>query len=115
MVKKQWAQGCEDLVHRQTLIWVISQYGALFIGEDSSETGHPTLTGAKPARIGGELIRKQDEPDTIYVNFFSGRYSANFDNLPEKLKFLQNAMVKINNILGNNGYEFKLDDRLNTV
>lgn len=115
MVKKQWAQGCEDLVHRQTLIWVISQYGALFIGEDSSETGHPTLTGAKPARIGGELIRKQDEPDTIYVNFFSGRYSANFDNLPEKLKFLQNAMVKINNILGDNGYEFKLDDRLNTV
>ncbi|MGE6454365.1 hypothetical protein ACQKC5_18465 [Shewanella baltica] len=115
MVKKQWAQEDAALVHRQTLIWVISKYGALLIGEDSSETGHPTLTGAKPARIGGELIRKQDEPDTIYVNFFSGRYSANFDNPPEKLKFLQNAMVKINDILGNNGYEFKLDDRLNTV
>ncbi|MCG9729595.1 C39 family peptidase [Shewanella sp. Isolate13] len=104
----------KEEIQTRWLIWVISEYGALFIGEDSAETGHPTLTGARPARIGGEFIQKPEAPNTIYVNCFSGRYSKNFADTPEKDIFLKNAMTKISDILGGNGYTFVLDERLNT-
>ncbi|WP_258406331.1 C39 family peptidase [Shewanella halotolerans] len=104
----------KEEIEARWLIWVISEYGALFIGEDSDETGHPTLTGARPARIGGEFIQRPEDPNTIFVNCFSGRYSKNFANKPEKEIFLNNAMTKISDILGGNGYTFVLDERLHT-
>lgn len=93
------------------LIWIISGYGALYIGADSQETGHPTLTGAKPARIGGEFIEKQNNPGTIIVNHFSGRYSTNYES-SKKMDYLNNALIKINDILSRYNYTFELDDRL---
>lgn len=100
-------------VKAKTLIWLISEYGALFVGEDSKATGHPTLTGAKPARIGGEFIEKSDKPGTIIVNCFSGRYSTNFGVEQDKMGYLKNAMAKINDILGRHQYTFEIDERLN--
>ncbi len=94
------------------LIWIISEYGAVFIGKDSPQTGHPTLTGAKPARIGGEFIEKTDSPGVIYVNNFSGRYSYNFGSKGERRQLLENAMPKLISILTHPNIQFKLDPRI---
>lgn len=106
---------CESKFEARILIWIISEYGALFIGPDSQETGHPTLTGAKAARIGGEFIEKIIEPGIIYVNYYSGRYSFNFNDDEERLKYLRNAMPKIDSILGNEFLSFKLDPSMNKI
>ena len=95
------------------LIWVISSYGALLIGADSQETGHPTLTGAMPARIGGELIEVQGKLGEVYVNNFSGRYSTNYDDT-NKVEYLKNAKIKLEDILSRHGYTFEFDSRVNS-
>ncbi|MFA0221659.1 hypothetical protein AB4476_19790 [Vibrio splendidus] len=97
------------------LIWIISEYGALYIGPDSNETGHPTLTGAKAARIGGEFIEKVDESGKIYLNYYSGRYSYNFKNDEVRFKFLQNALLKIDSILGTQDITFINDPGMKVV
>lgn len=64
-------------------IWVIDQEGTLIIGKEVDQTGHPTLTGFKPARIGGEL-RKDDQG--WFINSKSGRYSGNYRDVDELLE-----------------------------
>jgi hypothetical protein len=73
------------------LIWVISHFGSLLIGEDKSEAGHPTLTGSTPARIGGEI--RKDTNGTFTMNFFSGRYSNHYSDESKKI-YLKNARAK---------------------
>jgi hypothetical protein len=97
------------------LIWIISEYGALYVGPDSAETGHPTLTGAKAARIGGEFIEKASETGTIYVNYYSGRYSYNFKDDAERFKFLNSALPKIDSIIGNEDITFMNDPGMKTA
>lgn len=59
-------------------IWVIDLDGTLLVGdEEDGGLGHPTLTGFKPARIGGE-IRCID--GSWLINAKSGRYSGNYAN-----------------------------------
>jgi hypothetical protein len=103
---------CDQEYKVRKLIWIISEYGAVFIGKDSQETGHPTLTGAKPARIGGEFIEKIDCPGVVYVNNFSGRYSYNFGSKEERKKLLNNAMPKLTSILAHSDVQFKYDPRV---
>jgi hypothetical protein len=59
------------------MIWVIAKDGALLIGHEEGEQGHPSLTGFQPARIAGEL-KKDDEG--WFINAKSGRYSQDYDN-----------------------------------
>ena len=73
------------------LIWAISFDGALLIGKEIDNKGHPTLTGFKPARIAGELI---NTPNGWMINSKSGRYSRDYENVDELLinareKFLE--------------------------
>jgi hypothetical protein len=70
------------------MIWAISEDGALLIGEEVNDKGHPTLTGFKPARIAGELKR---DVDGWFINSKSGRYSTDYD---DSNKFLRNARSK---------------------
>ncbi|WP_130234257.1 hypothetical protein [Malaciobacter pacificus] len=83
-------------------LWVIDRNGFLRIGKEKtdSEKGHPTLTGGKPARIGGEL-EFDIEDNTWVVNPFSGRYSDGYED-DEKKKYLNNAIVYKFNLFFNN-------------
>ncbi|MHC8262700.1 hypothetical protein ACYA53_20470, partial [Klebsiella pneumoniae] len=59
------------------LIWAIAHDGALLMGIEFENQGHPLLTGFKPARIAGELFLKDGE---YYINSKSGRYSRGYAN-----------------------------------
>ncbi|MGJ7579780.1 hypothetical protein ACSFA3_06320 [Variovorax sp. RHLX14] len=74
------------------LIWVITYDGALLIGKEVDQMGHPCLTEFKPARIAGELhyIDKKWR-----INAKSGRYSKSYRNSGELLK---NALRKFQNV-----------------
>lgn len=64
-------------------IWAIAQDGCLLIGREVDDKGHPTLTGFKPARIAGELKKKNY---VWVINSKSGRYSSDYTNDKELLK-----------------------------
>jgi hypothetical protein len=64
------------------LIWAISHEGALLIAEEKSHQGHPCITGMKPARISGELLRTNTG---WVINSKSGRYSKDYQNTGELL------------------------------
>jgi hypothetical protein len=90
-------------------IWVIDIEGNLRIGKEyvDNKKGHPTLTNAMPARIGGQLIYKQSE-DKWIVDPFSGRYSSGYEN-DEKIKYLENAIkYKFNLFMPNYKFEAKV-------
>lgn len=74
------------------MIWAIAYDGALLIGEEHGNKGHPTLTGFKPARIAGELRR---DAEGWYINSKSGRYSSSY---PEVNMLLRNAKDKFHEI-----------------
>ncbi len=80
------------------LIWLISRYGTLRIGEDN---GHPTLINAAPARIAGELIKMED--GRFKINGKSGRYSANYKS-DKKDQYLINALHKFVSIFPNEDF-----------
>lgn len=67
----------------KNLIWAISHDGALLIGKD---LGHPVLTGLKPARIAGELLKSDGK---WIINGKSGRYSKDYKDSDY---FLKNAL-----------------------
>jgi hypothetical protein len=73
-----------DITTSDVMIWAISFDGALLIGKEEKNMGHPTLTGFKPARIAGEL--KLDGSDTWIINSKSGRYSSNYENSEDLLQ-----------------------------
>ncbi len=74
------------------MIWAIDQEGALLIGQETNNMGHPCLTGFKPARIAGEL--KRGDLGWL-INSKSGRYSVDYANAPE---LLQNALLRFKSI-----------------
>lgn len=86
-------------------IWAISQDGCLLIGKEIDQKGHPTLTGFKPARIAGELKRKNKK---WVINSKSGRYSSDYSNENELLK---NAENKFKTIFKLNSEEIQSIDR----
>ncbi|MBB1294601.1 MULTISPECIES: C39 family peptidase [unclassified Pseudoalteromonas] len=73
-------------------IWVISIDGALLLGKEVERRGHPTLTGFKSARIGGELHYRDDK---WVINSKSGRYSSGYDNGNELLANARNKFLEI--------------------
>ncbi|MCS0533166.1 hypothetical protein [Klebsiella grimontii] len=70
------------------LLWAIAHDGALLMGIESDNQGHPCLTGFKPARIAGELFLRDGE---YYINSKSGRYSRGYNNTAV---LLSNAVKK---------------------
>ena len=78
----------------KNIIWAISHDGALILGKEKEDLGHPSITGMKPARIAGELLYQSLE-DTWYINSKSGRYSKDYDNANELLK---NALIRFGEI-----------------
>ncbi|WP_417538195.1 hypothetical protein [Marinomonas sp.] len=78
----------KDLISNdaQHKIWVITIDGALIIGDESGNLGHPTLTDFKPARIAGELRYKDGYWE---INAKSGRYSSNYGERANE--YLDNA------------------------
>ncbi len=82
----------ELLQAHEFLIWVIDHEGTLLVGREDESRGHPTLTGFKPARVGGEL-RCTD--GRWIINSKSGRYSGNYvDANP----YLLNALKKFKSL-----------------
>lgn len=73
-------------------IWAIAHDGALLIGVEVGQKGHPTLTGFKPARIAGELRKTSNGWG---INAKSGRYSGDYRNEND---FLTNAMRKFQSV-----------------
>lgn len=73
-------------------IWAVLANGTLVLGTEvevgvdengkALKLGHPTLTGATPARIAGELRWQNQHP---VINNKSGRYSAHPDRGPTQL------------------------------
>lgn len=97
-VKESLEVLCKDLVmddDRSFAIWAIAQDGAILIGREIGQKGHPSLTGFKPARIAGELKRTANG---WCMNPFSGRYSGDYSN---KNSFLENARNKFESIFRN--------------
>jgi len=78
----------------ENIIWAISYDGALILGKEKDDLGHPSITGMKPARVAGEL-EYRDSEDNWYINSKSGRYSKDYDNANELLK---NALVRFGEI-----------------
>lgn len=79
-------------------IFVVSQVGALILGEELPAPGiarirgpvpflgHPTLTGGGPGRIAGEL-RYDREKNEFFINDTSGRFNLRFgDRGPQQLE-----------------------------
>lgn len=84
-----------DLVEdnpRSYMIWAVAHDGALLIGREVGDKGHPTLTGFKPARIAGELSRRSG---LWVINSKSGRYSKDY---AEEAEYLSNALKKFKSI-----------------
>lgn len=77
-------------------IWVITIDGALIIGDENGERGHPTLTDFKSARIGGEIRYYKGK---WLINSKSGRYSSDYG--AEASKYLDNARLKFLEIFPN--------------
>ncbi len=86
-------------------IWVISQDGALLIGDEIDNRGHPTLTGFKSARIAGELRLVNDN---WKINAKSGRYSSNYSNSNELLANARQKFLEIYTKL--NPSEIEIDE-----
>lgn len=88
--RKDLNQLYENLLigEKQYPIWAITKYGNILIGSDS---GHPTLTEASPARISGD-IRKVSYSE-FAITPKSGRYSSNY-TLEEQEKYLENVRLK---------------------
>lgn len=74
----------------QHLLWLISEDGALVIGEEVNNLGHPTLTGFGLARIAGEIFYISTTKK-FYINSKSGRYSADYAPAKKKI-YLINAL-----------------------
>ncbi|EKN3949051.1 hypothetical protein DVP60_20910 [Yersinia enterocolitica] len=74
--------------HHPQLIWAIAHDGALLMGIEYNNQGHPCLTGFKPARIAGELFLQDGK---YYINSKSGRYSRGYNNTAD---LLGNAIKK---------------------
>jgi hypothetical protein len=85
-------ENLHDVMDGEYLIWVISHEGALLIGEEIGDRGHPGITGFKPARIAGELHKKNGK---WVINSKSGRYSKHYST-PDV--FLENALIKFKEI-----------------
>lgn len=81
----------EDLTSGKTKfkIWVINIDGALIIGDEHNNCGHPTLTNFKSARIAGELHYKEGK---WIINAKSGRYSSNYGS--KSNEYLGNARLR---------------------
>ena len=76
------------------LIWAISLDGALLIGEEVGNKGHPTLTGFKPARIAGELRKTNNG---WFINAKSGRYSRDYENVEALLNNAKEKFLEVFN------------------
>lgn len=87
------------------LIWVIAENGELIVGKDKKDMGHPTLTGAKPARIAGEIISVKK--GVFYLNGKSGRYSNHYTE-QQKSKYLENVRKKYEEIFHMKNYTFEI-------
>lgn len=87
---------CLDELHSvsegEYLIWAISHEGALLIGREVGDRGHPSITGFKPARIAGELHKKNGD---WKINSKSGRYSKDYKT-PDQ--YLKNALMKFKDV-----------------
>ena len=59
------------------MLWAVSEDGALILGKEIDEQGHPCLTGFKSARIAGEIHYDQDG---WKISSKSGRYSTDYIN-----------------------------------
>lgn len=73
-------------------LWAVAYDGALLLGPEVDQVGHPGLTGFKPARIAGELRRTSSG---WVINSKSGRYSKDY---PNSNFLLKNAVEKFNMI-----------------
>jgi len=74
----------------------------LLIGKEIGESGHPTLTGFKPARIAGEIRLVND---VLSINSKSGRYSRDYKNTTF---LLRNAVDKFNSIFQEKEFEMNV-------
>ncbi|WP_368524854.1 hypothetical protein [Enterobacter asburiae] len=95
---------CSELVDNDPdsyLIWAIADDGALLIGNEIGDNGHPSLTGFKPARIAGEIKRVNG---VLSINSKSARYSRDYDNKPVLLK---NAADKFKSIFQEKEFKMK--------
>ncbi|HGT5663447.1 TPA: hypothetical protein ACM38Y_004604, partial [Escherichia coli] len=100
---KEITKDLKNNVRSSFLIWAITHEGALVIGKEINNNGHPSLTGFKPARIAGELFIA----DNIYfINSKSGRYSRDYTN-PNKL--LENAIKKFCEIFPDNDLYIEIE------
>ncbi len=86
----------QELIDGGYKIWVIAQDGALIVGDEILNKGHPTLTGFKSARIAGELSFKNN---TWVLNAKSGRYSS---TQQDSNTLLENAKYKFLEIFSKN-------------
>ncbi|OAT47178.1 hypothetical protein M997_1705 [Proteus hauseri ATCC 700826] len=89
---KEITADLKNNIENSFMIWAITDEGALVIGEEINNNGHPSLTGFKPARIAGELFIKDE---VYYINSKSGRYSRDYSN-PNNL--LKNAINRFKEI-----------------
>lgn len=87
-----WVDDLEDNNPKSTTLWAICEDGSLVLGKEIEEYGHPTLTGFKPARIAGEILKINGN---YYINSKSGRYSTDY-RLTDK--YLKNALGKFSEI-----------------
>lgn len=88
----KWVADLEDDNPKSTTLWAICEDGSLVLGKEIEEYGHPTLTGFKPARIAGEIVKIKG---IYYINSKSGRYSTDY-RLTDK--YLENALSKFSEI-----------------
>ncbi|PTS71998.1 hypothetical protein DBR33_02810 [Stenotrophomonas sp. HMWF022] len=87
------------------LIWVIDHEGTLLVGREDGLQGHPTLTGFKPARVGGELKRTESG---WTINSKSGRYSNNYE---DAAPYLDSALRKFQAVFYRSRDEFNIEYR----
>lgn len=89
---KSWIKTLIDNDDKSTVLWAICEDGALLLGKEIGNNGHPTLTGFKSARIAGEILKINGK---YYINSKSGRYSTDY-----RLKdsYLKNAIDKFNEV-----------------
>ncbi|AKF38776.1 TPA: hypothetical protein PXN30_003596 [Yersinia enterocolitica] len=95
-------EGLENNNQTSFLIWAVGDDGALLIGKEIGDVGHPSLTGFKPARIAGEIRLVNG---VISINSKSGRYSRDYS---DKDFLLNNALAKFKSIFQENDFEMEI-------
>ena len=99
----------EQYLNAENNIWAIALDGALLIGKEVNDMGHPCLTGFESARVAGEI---HIIDGVVTINGKSGRFSTDYSNVNT---LVENALNRFREIFPDDEVKCSLYDVSDSV